>query len=224
VWEADCPRGHGVGVLDQHRLLVPARGGDRPTTPADLLDPLVRSDRWRRRRPHIDNLAPLTPALLGPLQRSITALAALRLDLQRLIRIVDEAPRGRRRTGCLPGLRPDLLRDERFLAGFFDHGASEDGSREEFNESQANRRSSSVTCCVNTPPPCAAAPRARRAIRRFRSATQRSPHAARRSPQPAAHPARGRARRHPRPTPAEDQLNTPEITSHQPRQPQPHQG
>jgi hypothetical protein len=136
-------------VLDQHRLLVPARGGDRPTTPADLLDPLVRSDRWRRRRPHIDNLAPLTPALLGPSSEAsqrwqrcgwisnVSSTSSMRLLED------DDAP------GCLPGLRPDLLRDERFFAGFFDHGASEDGGREEFDESQANRRSSSVTRCVN---------------------------------------------------------------------------
>jgi hypothetical protein len=51
--------------------------------------------------------------------------------------------------GCLPGLRPDLLRDERFLAGSFDHGASDDGGREEFDESEANRRSSSATRSVN---------------------------------------------------------------------------
>jgi hypothetical protein len=55
----------------------------------------------------------------------------------------DDAP------GCLPGLRPDLLRDERFFAGFFDHGASDDGGREEFDESEANRRSSSATRSVN---------------------------------------------------------------------------
>ena len=44
----------------------------------------------------------------------------------------DDAP------GCFPGARPDLVRDERFLAGFFDQGASEDGGREEFDESAAN--------------------------------------------------------------------------------------
>ncbi len=49
----------------------------------------------------------------------------------------DDAP------GCLPGLRSDLLRDERFFAGFFDHGASDDGGREEFDESEANTRSNS---------------------------------------------------------------------------------
>jgi hypothetical protein len=43
----------------------------------------------------------------------------------------DDAP------GCLPGLRPERVRDERFFAGFFDHGASEDGGREEFDESAA---------------------------------------------------------------------------------------
>jgi hypothetical protein len=64
-----------------------------------------------------------------------------------------------------------------------------------------------------TPSTCAPTPRARRAMRRFQ-------HAARRSPQQVAHPARGRARRHPRPTPTEDQLDTPEITSHQFRQQQ----
>lgn len=30
--------------------------------------------------------------------------------------------------GCLPGLRPDLVRDDRFFAGFLTHGAS-DGRR-----------------------------------------------------------------------------------------------
>jgi hypothetical protein len=70
--------------------------------------------------------------------------------------------------GCLPGLRPDLVRDERFLAGFFDHGASDDGGREEFDESAEDRRlnsaissacsltirSSSTTCAVNCPTSC----------------------------------------------------------------------
>jgi hypothetical protein len=37
--------------------------------------------------------------------------------------------------GCLPGLRPDRPRDERFLAGFLSHGTSEDGGRDEFDES-----------------------------------------------------------------------------------------
>jgi hypothetical protein len=32
-------------------------------------------------------------------------------------------------------LRPDLVRDERFFAGCFDHGASDDGGRDEFEES-----------------------------------------------------------------------------------------
>jgi hypothetical protein len=52
--------------------------------------------------------------------------------------------------GCLPGLRPNLVRDERFFAGFFDHGASDDGGREEFNESADTWRSNSATRCVNT--------------------------------------------------------------------------
>jgi hypothetical protein len=56
----------------------------------------------------------------------------------------DDAP------NCLPGLRPDLVRDERFLAGFFDHGASDDGGRDEFDESELNRRSSSATRSVTT--------------------------------------------------------------------------
>jgi hypothetical protein len=30
--------------------------------------------------------------------------------------------------GCLPGLRPDLTRDDRFFAGCFAHGASDDGA------------------------------------------------------------------------------------------------
>jgi hypothetical protein len=55
----------------------------------------------------------------------------------------DDAP------GCLPGLRPDLPRDERFFAGFFDHGASDDGGREEFDESEANCRSNCATRSIS---------------------------------------------------------------------------
>jgi hypothetical protein len=33
-----APRGHGLGVLDRHRLVVPARDSDRSTTPAHLRD------------------------------------------------------------------------------------------------------------------------------------------------------------------------------------------
>jgi len=32
-------------------------------------------------------------------------------------------------------LRPERVRNERFLAGLFDHGASEDGGRDEVDES-----------------------------------------------------------------------------------------
>ena len=46
--------------------------------------------------------------------------------------------------GCLPGLRPDRVRDDRFLAGFLSHGASEEGGRDEFDESADRRRSSSA--------------------------------------------------------------------------------
>jgi len=38
----------------------------------------------------------------------------------------------------LPGLRPDLVRDERFFADLLSHGASDDGGRDEFDESEAN--------------------------------------------------------------------------------------
>jgi hypothetical protein len=61
----------------------------------------------------------------------------------RRLREADEAP------GCLPGLRPDLVRDDRFCAGFFAHGASEEGGRDQFEESAASRRSSSATRSVN---------------------------------------------------------------------------
>jgi hypothetical protein len=50
----------------------------------------------------------------------------------------DEAP------GCLPALRPERPRDERFFAGFFSHGSSDDGGREEFDESADRRRSNSA--------------------------------------------------------------------------------
>src|SRR5664279_4402714 len=51
--------------------------------------------------------------------------------------------------GCLPGLRPDRSRQERCFAGFLFHGGSEDGGREEFDESAPSWRSSSVTLAVN---------------------------------------------------------------------------
>jgi hypothetical protein len=74
----------------------------------------------------------------------------------------------RRRTGCLPGLRPDLLCEDRCFAGCFDHGTSDDGGREEFDESaedprfnsasssacSVTTRSSSSTRAVNCPPAC----------------------------------------------------------------------
>lgn len=82
--------GHGIGVLDRHRLVIPARGGDRPATPAHLRDPLVLGDLRRRRRSHIDNLTALTTRLLRPCRRTITAPAAIRPDLQPLIGIVTE--------------------------------------------------------------------------------------------------------------------------------------
>jgi hypothetical protein len=45
----------------------------------------------------------------------------------------------------LPGLRPDLVREERFFAGsFFDHRSSEDGGRDKFDESAADRRLNSA--------------------------------------------------------------------------------
>jgi hypothetical protein len=46
--------------------------------------------------------------------------------------------------GCLPGWRPDRVREERLFAGFFSHGASEDGGREEFDESSDSRRVNSA--------------------------------------------------------------------------------
>jgi hypothetical protein len=50
----------------------------------------------------------------------------------------DDAP------GCLPGSRPGLAREERFFAGFFDHGASDDGGREEFDEPAEDPRFNSA--------------------------------------------------------------------------------
>jgi hypothetical protein len=52
--------------------------------------------------------------------------------------------------GCLPGRRPERLREDRFLAGFFCHGASVEGGREELEESFDSRRSSSATWALNT--------------------------------------------------------------------------
>jgi hypothetical protein len=41
-------------------------------------------------------------------------------------------------------LRPGLVREERLFAGFFDHGSSADGGRDEFDESAADRRFNSA--------------------------------------------------------------------------------
>jgi hypothetical protein len=68
-------------------------------------------------------------------------LSALSIKL----READDAP------GCLPGLRPDLVREEHLHAGFFDHGASEDGGRAEFDESSPSRRSNSAILSVCRP-------------------------------------------------------------------------
>src|SRR5205807_7833178 len=53
---------------------------------------------------------------------------------------------------CFPGVRPDRVRDERFLAGFFSQGRSEDGGREELDESVDRRRSNSMirSACAAT--------------------------------------------------------------------------
>src|SRR5664280_2092261 len=53
--------------------------------------------------------------------------------------------------GCLPGLRPDRSRDDRGFAGFLLHGGSEDGGREEFDESKPSRRSNSATRELDRP-------------------------------------------------------------------------
>jgi hypothetical protein len=70
------------------------------------------------------------------------------------LRDTDEAP------GCFPGPRPERVREERFFAGFLSQGESEDGGREEFDESADKRRSNSVirsACVVFTRTWCAKA-------------------------------------------------------------------
>jgi hypothetical protein len=52
--------------------------------------------------------------------------------------------------GCLPGRRPERRRADRFFAGFFSHGASVEGGREELEESLDNRSRNSSTWAVNT--------------------------------------------------------------------------
>jgi hypothetical protein len=59
-------------------------------------------------------------------------------------RDVDNAP------CCLPGLRAERVRDDRFSAGFLAHGASDDGGREKFDESADSCRFNSTTRSVNT--------------------------------------------------------------------------
>jgi hypothetical protein len=109
--------------------------------------------------------------------------------------------------GCLPGLRPDRVRDERFFAGFFAHGASDDGGREEFDESAANPRSSSAIRSVNLAITAINSP-----ILAFSARSCAT--SARRAAFSAASCATDRASdtTTPCPTPAHDQLDTP--TSH----------
>ena len=51
--------------------------------------------------------------------------------------------------GCLPGLRPDRSAGRPGLRGLLVYGESEDGGREEFDESAPSRRSNSATLAVN---------------------------------------------------------------------------
>jgi hypothetical protein len=121
-------------------------------------------------------------------------LAAIRCDLQRVLGVVDQAREDDDAPGCLPGLRPELVRDERCLAGFF--------------ESSTSPRQ-----------PGAPAPRSDPSTPRTCASTHRCPPAARRSPQPAARRTGRRARRHP--APPRNKINsTRRSESHRPHQQQ----
>ena len=47
--------------------------------------------------------------------------------------------------GCLPGLRPERVREERFAAGFFTNGESDDSGRDEFDESRPSGARNAAT-------------------------------------------------------------------------------
>ena len=50
---------------------------------------------------------------------------------------------------CLPGLRPDRRRDDRAFVTFFVYTESDDGGREDFDESAPSRRSNSAILAVS---------------------------------------------------------------------------
>ncbi len=94
---------------------------------------------WRRSQPRIPaavRAAPQPAQCAGSIS-TVWSGSSLRL------REIPGAP------GCVPGLRPERVRDERFRAGLF-HGASDDGGRDEFDESIPRRRSNSATRSTNT--------------------------------------------------------------------------
>jgi hypothetical protein len=142
----------------------------------------------------------------------------------------DDAP------GCLPGVRPERVRDARFFAGFFPRGASDDGGRGEFDESAEiwrfnsaissprarTTRSSSATCPVTTANMRFSSPYSARNA----AFSARNPEFSARSAAFSTASRSSGARSGtttPCPTPAIDQLDTPKITPHQPHQPRRHQ-
>jgi hypothetical protein len=52
---------------------------------------LILGDFRGRHRPNIDHLTPLPAALLGSVERRVTRHAAIRLDLQSFVWIINEA-------------------------------------------------------------------------------------------------------------------------------------
>ena len=115
-----------------------------PTPATTPRHQLVLGDlRWWRRL-DIHHLATDPRGLSGAVQRLRTPGTVIRGDLERLIRIIDHTPRRRHRPRLLPRFATDWPLDERFFAGCLSHGASEDGGRDDVEESRPKRRSSST--------------------------------------------------------------------------------
>ena len=99
-------------------------------------------DHPKPARRHIEHLPHPDPDTDGIIQTGSTATAPVRPVLDNLVRIRNLPQRRSRRTGCLPGRRPDLERND-FSGGLA--RPSDDGGFDEFRELSPNRPSNSAT-------------------------------------------------------------------------------
>lgn len=137
-------RGHHVQPRIAVGDRVSPRRGHHPAARTDLRHTLVLHDFRRRHRRHIHHL---------PSPRQVSAASASDDSHRRqrsspITTVPSGSPTSDREDedapGRFPGLRPAQPRDARFFASLFSHGASEDGRRDEAEDSFPRRRSSSA--------------------------------------------------------------------------------